>query len=68
MILRIILEENGNSTEMNFKESIDASDLLESLGRHPDGHIVIRDDLPIPLTETLLDGDRIRIIRVASGG
>jgi sulfur carrier protein ThiS len=68
MVLRITVEENGNSTEMNFKESIDVHDLLETIGRYPDGHIVIRNDLPVPLTEILLDGDFIRIVRVASGG
>lgn len=66
--MKINVVENGNSKEVMFQGSIDVHGLLESLGRYPDGHIVIRDDLPIPLTENLLDGDRIRIIQVASGG
>jgi sulfur carrier protein ThiS len=68
MVLRITVEENGNSKEMVFKESIDVNHLLESLGRYPDGHIVVLDNVPVPLTEHLSDGDNVKIIRVASGG
>jgi sulfur carrier protein ThiS len=53
---------------MVFKESIDVNHLLESLGRYPDGHIVVLDNVPVPLTEHLSDGDNVKIIRVASGG
>jgi len=41
---------------------------LQALSLLPDAHIVLRDNMPIPLDEPLLHGDMIKIIRVASGG
>ncbi|MBC7107566.1 MAG: MoaD/ThiS family protein [Methanomassiliicoccales archaeon] len=42
--------------------------LLRSFGFVPDECIVLKSRTPIPITETLKDGDRVQIIRVASGG
>lgn len=68
MMLRITVDDGDSISEMRFEDSIDVQGLLEMLGRFPDGNIVIRNDAPVPLTETLIDGDCIKIIRVASGG
>ena len=43
-------------------------DLLRALGLAPDGHILVRHDLPIPADESLTEGDRVRVVAVASGG
>ncbi len=43
-------------------------DLLRALRLAPDAHILVRRDTPIPADEALSEGDRIRVIAVASGG
>ena len=43
-------------------------DLMESLLLAPDVHILVRDDVPIPIDEELKEGDCVRIIAVVSGG
>jgi sulfur carrier protein ThiS len=43
-------------------------DLLRALRLPPDGYVLIRDDLPIPADEPLVEAERIRVIRIVSGG
>ena len=43
-------------------------DLLRALGLAPDAHLLVRRDLPIPVDESLAEGDRVRVVAVASGG
>ena len=43
-------------------------DLLRQLGLAPDAHLVVRGDMPIPLDETLADGERLQIFSAVSGG
>ena len=43
-------------------------DLLRALRLAPDAHILVRRDIPIAVDEDLVDGDRIRVVTVVSGG
>ncbi len=43
-------------------------DLLRQLGLAPDAHLVVRDDTPLPLDESLREGEKLRVISVVSGG
>jgi sulfur carrier protein ThiS len=43
-------------------------DLLRALHLAPDAHVLIRAGLPIPADEPLVDGERIHVIRIVSGG
>ena len=43
-------------------------DLLRQLGLFPDAHIVMIGARPVPLTYVLVEGDLLRILKVASGG
>lgn len=43
-------------------------DLLIALELAPDAHILVRGDTPIPEDAELLEGERIRVIAVVSGG
>jgi len=43
-------------------------DLVKALNLAPDVHILVKDGAPIPIDETLQDGNRIRVIAVVSGG
>jgi sulfur carrier protein ThiS len=67
-MLRITVDDGDSTSEMRLEAPTNVQGLLEILGRLPDANIVIRNGTPVPLTETLFDGDSLRIIRVASGG
>ena len=43
-------------------------DLLKTLHLAPDAHLLVRDESPVPLDEPLVDGERVRVISVVSGG
>lgn len=43
-------------------------DLAKALGLAPDAHILVRREVPISIDEPLVDGERLRIISVVSGG
>ncbi len=54
--------------EVELPEGATGYDLMKSLNLAPDVHIIARRDVPIPVDETLRDGDRVRVIAVVSGG
>jgi len=66
MLVRII--EGGKTTEIELQDGSTVEELLVQLGKRPDAHIVLRNEVPIPITERLEDGEEIKILRVASGG
>ena len=41
---------------------------IRALGLFPDAWIAVRGEKPLPLDETLRDGDDIKLISVVSGG
>ncbi|MGI0149833.1 MAG: hypothetical protein ACREDF_09925 [Thermoplasmata archaeon] len=43
-------------------------DLLRALRLAPDAHILVRRDVPIAADEPLMEGERIRVIAIVSGG
>lgn len=45
-----------------------ADDAPRALGIRPELVLVFRDQRPLPADEPLLEGDKIRILRVVSGG
>ena len=55
-------------TTMDLSPGSNGLDLTKLLGIAPDVHILVRNDLPIPIDEELHDNDVIRIISVVSGG
>ncbi|MGD0057743.1 MAG: hypothetical protein ABSB83_07900 [Methanomassiliicoccales archaeon] len=66
--ISVIVVANGDLSRVSLDSGSAAADLLTILGLLPDAYIVVRGGLPIPITQVLRDHDRIRIIRVASGG
>ena len=54
--------------ELDLPEGARADDAPRSLGIRPELVLVFRDDRPLPGDEPLRDGDRVRILRVVSGG
>jgi len=54
--------------EMKFITGASVEDLLRRLELYPDAYLALREGVPIPLTKILENGDRIRLIKIASGG
>jgi hypothetical protein len=50
------------------KEGSKISDVLEVMKLYADAHIVLRGRSPVPITETVLAGETLKVIKVASGG
>jgi sulfur carrier protein ThiS len=50
------------------KDSAIVTDVLLKLNIKPDTVIVIKKNIPIPIDENIENGDKLKIIRVASGG
>jgi sulfur carrier protein ThiS len=66
MIVKVILDKE--TKEIELPKGSAAQTLLNSLGLPPDAFIISRNGTPIPITETLSEGDKVKLIRVASGG
>ena len=54
--------------QLELPEGARADDAPRAVGIRPELVLVFRDDEPIPSDEPLRDGDRLRIVRVVSGG
>ncbi len=54
--------------EVDLPASATADDATRALGIRPDLVLVFRNERPIPGDTPLLEGDRIRILRIVSGG
>lgn len=54
--------------DLELPDDATADDAPRSIGIRPELVLVFRNDLPIPGDAPLADGDRIRILRVVSGG
>ena len=54
--------------EVELPEGATGYDLMKSLNLAPDVHIIARSNVPIPVDETLRDGERLLVIAVVSGG
>jgi sulfur carrier protein ThiS len=68
MGIRVHIEHGKGTLDLDLSAGETALKVLEKLNLYPDGHLVLRDRTPIPIDEELKDGDRIKIIKVASGG
>lgn len=64
----LTVEVDRKAKEIRLPEGSTVQAMLDSLGLYPDAHIVVRGRTPVPVDSPLLDGDQLRIIKVASGG
>jgi sulfur carrier protein ThiS len=67
-MIRVYLEMNDRTSEVSLSDGSTVEDLLRLGKLHPDAYIITRSSRPVPLTSKLLDGDRLKFIKVASGG
>ena len=68
MIIRVNISRSENIKEIIVKKDSTILDLLNKLDLKPDTVIVMRDNIPIPIDETLKKDQELSIIKVASGG
>ena len=54
--------------DLDLGEGATADDAPRALGIRPELVLVFRDDAPIPGDAPLREGDRVRIVRIVSGG
>lgn len=66
MNIDVKLPEATRTIELS--DGSNAFDLLKELGLYPDAVLVFRDGKVLPEDECLENGDRIEIMKIASGG
>ena len=59
---------NKKIQDVQVQKGASVEDVLRSMGLYPDAHIVLRGKMPVPMTEIVIDGEQLRVIKVASGG
>jgi sulfur carrier protein ThiS len=66
--INVIMLIGSKSQEHELLDGSTVEDLLSKLNLHPDAYIVTKDSKPVPITRKLEDGERLKLIKVASGG
>ena len=66
--ISLIVTYRGGNTTISLPEGAKVLDVLEQLKLFADAHIVLRGKSPVPITETVRDGETLKVIKVASGG
>jgi len=66
--IELTVEMDRKQQVLQLPEGYTVEQMLDSLGLYPDAHIVVRGKTPVPLDSKLVSGDRLRVIKVASGG
>ncbi|MHC1680692.1 MAG: hypothetical protein AB9860_05535 [Methanomassiliicoccales archaeon] len=64
----LTVEVERKAKEIRLPEGSTIETMLDSLGLYPDAHIVVRGKVPVPVDSPLVNGEQLRIIKVASGG
>ncbi len=58
----------GREKQVKIAEGKTIEDLLLKLDLFPDAYIALKAEKPTPLTHVLVDGEKLRLLKVASGG
>ena len=66
--ISVTVEHRGSATVVNLPAGSKISDVLEKMKLFADAHIVIRGKTPVPLNAEVEDGEKLKVLRVASGG
>ena len=66
--ISITVEHRGNATVVRLPQGSKVSDVLDQMKLFADAHIVLRGKTPVPLNAELVDGERLKVLKVASGG
>jgi len=66
--IKVKLSRINKTKEVNLEKGSTIEDLLRKINLKPDTLIVMNKDKPVPIDDTLNDGQELTIIQVASGG
>jgi sulfur carrier protein ThiS len=66
--ISVTVEHRGSATVVKLPQGSKVSDVLEQMKLYADAHIVVRGKTPVPINAEVVDGDRLKVLRVASGG
>ena len=66
--ISVTVEHRGSATVVNLPPGSKISDVLEQMKLFADAHIVLRGKTPVPLNAKVVDGEKLKVLRVASGG
>lgn len=69
-MIRVVVKDftSGDERTIELSHGANGLDLLDRLGLPVDGTLLLRGGDPIPEDTHLIDGERLTVIRVASGG
>jgi sulfur carrier protein ThiS len=62
------VELKGSATVVRLPQGSKVSDVLEKMKLFADAHIVLRGKTPVPINAEVVDGEKLKVLRVASGG
>jgi sulfur carrier protein ThiS len=68
MKIKVTIVPQNSSKDVEIKKGSTVTDLLRSMKLRPDAFIVIKNDIPVPEDEVLIDNQELRLLQVASGG
>ena len=68
MKISVILLPNNSLKEVELRSGSKIFDLLKKIHLKPDAIIVLKNNMPIPVDDTLTEGQKLTILQVASGG
>ena len=66
--ISVTVEHKGSTTVVKLPQGSKISDVLEQMKLFADAHIVLRGKNPVPINAEAIDGERLKVIKVASGG
>jgi len=66
--MNITVEIRGDEQTLTIFSDTTGKDVLTQLSFKPDGVIMVVNGKPVPYTEPLKHGDKVKIFQVASGG
>jgi sulfur carrier protein ThiS len=68
MILELQVEIGKDIKRLDIRDGATIQEVMDQLGLYSDAYITIIDSKPVPITLALEGGERLRLIKVASGG
>jgi sulfur carrier protein ThiS len=66
--IEVNVDYRGRVSAIKVNEGARISDMLEAMKLYADAHIVLRGKRPVPITDAVVEGETLKVIKVASGG
>ena len=68
MNITVKLTRTNKEKQIKIKDESKIEDVLNKLGLKPDTVIILHKNQPLPIDEELIDGQKLTILQVSSGG